>query len=283
MVEVKEGTERARPMKPQCYMAMLYLNWVVYLGVIAWTGLTGRYFFSLAWALGFPLFMLAYMAIFPRFSRLLGYGSVEDKSAVVSGKPMVDPPADGEDGGAGEGSSRLPEVTLYKAVGCPFCPIVERRLDELEAEGGFTLRKIDVTLRPATLAAKGIKAVPVVEAGGHRLTGHATSQQLAALSESLDEPDRLVSERPDEAVEPSSFSDTDTQRRASSSPPSWRVPVRRAASPGFRHDPAGVRAARHAANGTEGRRARARGVDPPLRGRSSPPARDQGGLRDARP
>jgi glutaredoxin len=72
---------------------------------------------------------------------------------------------------------------LYKAVGCPFCPIVEERLDRLEGEGGFTLRKIDVTLRPGTLAAKGIKAVPVVEAGGQRLTGNATSQQLAALVE----------------------------------------------------------------------------------------------------
>jgi glutaredoxin len=170
MVEVESGMARGKAMKPQCYMAMLYLNWVVYLGVIAWAGLTGRYFFSLAWALGFPAFMLAYMAIFPRFSRVLGYGSVEDHSAAVSG-------------GAGEGGSSQPEVTLYKAVGCPFCPIVERRLDELEAQGGFTLRTIDVTLRPGTLAAKGIKAVPVVEAGGQRLTGNATSQQLAALVE----------------------------------------------------------------------------------------------------
>lgn len=167
MVDAEQGMEQGKAMKPQCYMAMLYLNWVVYLGVIAWAGLTGRYFFSLAWALGFPAFLLAYMAVFPRFSRVLGYGSVEDQPGVVSG--VV-------------GSSQ-PEVTLYKAVGCPFCPIVERRLDELEAEGEFTLRKIDVTLRPATLAAKGIKAVPVVEAGGHRLTGNATSQQLAALVE----------------------------------------------------------------------------------------------------
>lgn len=167
MVDGEKGMERGKAVKPQCYMAMLYLNWVVYLGVIAWAGLTGRYFFSLAWALGFPAFLLAYMAVFPRFSRILGYGSVEDQPGAVSG--VV-------------GSSR-PDVTLYKAVGCPFCPIVERRLDELEASGGFTLRKIDVTLRPATLAAKGIKAVPVVEAAGHRLTGHATSQQLAALVE----------------------------------------------------------------------------------------------------
>lgn len=184
MVEVKEGTERARPMKPQCYMAILYLNWVVYLGVIAWTGLTGRYFFSLAWALGFPLFMLAYMAIFPRFSRLLGYGSVEDRASVAVDEPRARPAAgEGAGGETGNGSSLLPEVTLYKAVGCPFCPIVERRLDELEAEGGFTLRKLDVTMRPRVLASKGIKAVPVVEVGDERIVGHATSRELADLIE----------------------------------------------------------------------------------------------------
>jgi glutaredoxin len=170
MVDMEKRAETGSAKKPQCYMAMLYLNWVVYLGVIAWGGLTGRYFFSLIWALGFPAFMLAYMAVFPRISRVVGYGSVEDQPAVVAAV-------------AGEGGSSQPEVTLYKAVGCPFCPIVEERLDRLEGEGGFTLRKIDVTLRPGTLAAKGIKAVPVVEVGGQRLTGNATSQQLAAFVE----------------------------------------------------------------------------------------------------
>jgi predicted DsbA family dithiol-disulfide isomerase len=74
-------------------------------------------------------------------------------------------------------------VTLYKAVGCPFCPIVERRLDKLELGGGFTVRKVDVTVRPGTLSAKKITAVPVVVAGNERLTGNATSRQLAALVE----------------------------------------------------------------------------------------------------
>jgi glutaredoxin len=170
MVEVRERGV----MKPQCYMPLLYLNWVLYLGVIAWAGLTGRYVLSSAWALAFPAFMLAYLALFPRFSRLLGYGSVEDEPAERGRE---------EGAGTGQASGAEPEVVLYKAVGCPFCPIVERRLDDLEQEGGFTLRKVDVTLRPGTLAAKGIKAVPVVEAGAERLTGNATSRELVALVE----------------------------------------------------------------------------------------------------
>ena len=189
MVEVEEGAKRGRAMKPQCYMAMLYLNWVVYLGVIAWAGLTGRYFLSLAWALGFPAFLLAYMAVFPRFSRALGYGSVEDEPA--SREPAAGGSGEAEPGGetaAGTGSGTgasgfLPEVTLFKAVGCPFCPIVERRLDELEAKGGFTLRKLDVTMRPGILASQGIKAVPVVAAGDESIVGHATSRELAGLIE----------------------------------------------------------------------------------------------------
>ena len=155
-------------MRQQCYMAMIYLNWVVYLGVIAWAGLTGRYFFSFIWAIGFPALLLAYLDLFPRISRWVGYGSVADEPAPA--------PTDRPD-------PRPVEVTLYSAVGCPFCPIVQERLEELEGRGGISLRKVDVTLRPGTLSAKGIKAVPVVEAGGERLTGNATSQQLAAMVE----------------------------------------------------------------------------------------------------
>jgi hypothetical protein len=35
--------------------------------------------------------------------------------------------------------------------------------------------------RPVILVAKGIRAVPVVEVGGRRLDGNATSEQLAGL------------------------------------------------------------------------------------------------------
>jgi hypothetical protein len=45
----------------------------------------------------------------------------------------------------------------------------------------FSLEEVDVTLRPGVLMAKGIRAVPVVEAGDRLLTGNATSEQLAEL------------------------------------------------------------------------------------------------------
>ncbi len=40
---------------------------------------------------------------------------------------------------------------------------------------------IDVTLKPQTLMTKGIRSVPVVEVGEHRLVGNSTTEQLASL------------------------------------------------------------------------------------------------------
>jgi hypothetical protein len=45
----------------------------------------------------------------------------------------------------------------------------------------FSLQEVDVTPRPVILVQKGIRAVPVVEVGGRRLDGNATSEQLADL------------------------------------------------------------------------------------------------------
>jgi CBS-domain-containing membrane protein len=45
----------------------------------------------------------------------------------------------------------------------------------------FSLEEIDVTLKPGVLMDKGIRAVPVVEAGERRLAGNATSEQLAEM------------------------------------------------------------------------------------------------------
>jgi glutaredoxin len=59
------------------------------------------------------------------------------------------------------------KVTFYTALGCPFCPLMEQRLGSL----GVPVEKIDVTLRPGVLSSKGIRTVPVVEAGGRFLTG----------------------------------------------------------------------------------------------------------------
>jgi len=51
----------------------------------------------------------------------------------------------------------------------------------LQKQMGFTLKKIDVTLKPNLLANKGIRSVPVVEVGNEHLVGNSTTEQLAAL------------------------------------------------------------------------------------------------------
>ena len=70
-------------------------------------------------------------------------------------------------------------VTFYSFFSCPFCPIVLRRLEALQQVMDFTLKKIDVTLKPQMLVSKGIRSVPVVEVGDKRLVGNLTTAQLA--------------------------------------------------------------------------------------------------------
>ena len=78
-------------------------------------------------------------------------------------------------------NSTVVTVTLYTALGCPFCPIVEKRLLALRESMNFEIEKIDVILRPDLLASKGIRAVPVIEVREHRIEGNATSEKLASL------------------------------------------------------------------------------------------------------
>jgi glutaredoxin len=105
-----------------------------------------------------------YVRWFPRLSRVMGYGSLEDSPA-----PAL--PA----------GSSLPSVTFYTASVCPFCPIVRRRLAELQRKVAFTVQEVDVTFRPELVRAKGLRSVPVLEAGGEYLVGNVTSAQIAAL------------------------------------------------------------------------------------------------------
>lgn len=146
----------------RCTILNLYFNWTIFLGGASFLLITERYLFLAAWLVGAPIFQIAYVRIFPRLSHALGYGSVTDEAAAVTSLAPVN-------------------VTLYTAVGCPFCPIIEQRLDALKLTMGFTLTKIDVTLRPDLLSAKQIKGVPVVEVGSVLRTGNMTSQELAEL------------------------------------------------------------------------------------------------------
>ncbi|MFQ5340927.1 MAG: glutaredoxin family protein [Anaerolineae bacterium] len=149
-------------LKQQCPMVWIYFSWALYLAGLAFFSLQRDYVVALTWLVVLPIGVWAYVRVFPAVSRYLGYGRIDDQPA-----SMVD---------------RIPaKVTLYTALGCPFCPVVKRRLLDLQAEMGFDLDVVDVTLKPDLLLAKGIRAVPVVEAGAEQLVGHATSQQLSDL------------------------------------------------------------------------------------------------------
>lgn len=149
-------------MKQQCHLAFIYLSWVTYLGGLGWLLWRGLYLVALFWLILIPLVQWGYVRVFPRISSLMGYGRVDDQQAPTVTQAPV-------------------RVTLYTALGCPFCPLIEQRLEALQKSMGFRLENIDVTLRPELLATKGIRSVPVVESGERRLTGLATTSQLAAL------------------------------------------------------------------------------------------------------
>jgi thiol-disulfide isomerase/thioredoxin len=148
-------------MKQQCHMAMIYFTWVFYLGGLAYLVWLAMWPLAIAWLVSVPLFEWLYVRQFPGLSQLLGYGRIVDQPA-----PAVTP--------------SQATVTFYTALGCPFCPLMEQRLEELRQQMGFTLHKIDVTLRPDLLLAKGIRSVPAIETGGKVLFGLITRKDLAA-------------------------------------------------------------------------------------------------------
>jgi glutaredoxin len=147
-------------MKQQCYIGFIYLSWVIYIGGLAFFVIQGHYLFAVFWLIWLPVVQWAYIRGFPRISQYLGYGRVDDQHAGTVDRAPV-------------------KISLYTALGCPFCPLVEKRLESLQKQMGFELEKVDVTLRPELLSQKGIRAVPVIEMGDQYLTGHATTKQLA--------------------------------------------------------------------------------------------------------
>jgi glutaredoxin len=130
-------------------------------GLVAWRA---GWLSGLVMLVAGALFQVMYVRAFPRLSRILGYGSVDDRPATDAVMP-----------------AHLPQVTLYTASVCPFCPIVRNRLTALQQRQSFELNEIDVTFRPEIVRAKGIRSVPVIEVNGRTLIGNATSAQLADL------------------------------------------------------------------------------------------------------
>jgi glutaredoxin len=156
-------------MKQQCYLAAIYLNWLVLLAGVGYMLFTHHYGFAIVWLMALPLTMWVYLRVFPSISQVMGYGKVDDK------------PAHDAEGAGPQRTSAAVTVTLYTGLGCPFCPIVEKRLQALRESMSFKIKKIDVTLRPDILASRGIRAVPVIELGERRIEGNATSEQLTNL------------------------------------------------------------------------------------------------------
>ncbi len=148
-------------MKQQCYLAMIWLTWI---GLPLLALVVG---FRIGWAAGVVVLVVGivsqplYIRWFPHISALMGYGSVKDTPA-----------------GDLEKGTKLPAVTLYTANACPFCPIIRKRLLDLQRRSNFEIREVDVTFRPEIVRAKGLRSVPVLEANGHLLVGNATSAQI---------------------------------------------------------------------------------------------------------
>ncbi|HEV2279860.1 MAG TPA: glutaredoxin family protein [Acidobacteriaceae bacterium] len=149
-------------MKQQCHLAMIWLSWAIYAGGAAAALWFHNWFFAGLWILLAPVAQWQYIRRFPAISGTMGYGPVTDAPAPAQ-EPVVP----------------HQHVTLYTAVGCPFCPLIEQRLERLQAKLDFSLEKIDVTLRPDLLMAHGLRAVPAIEAHGQIRTGLLTSEQLA--------------------------------------------------------------------------------------------------------
>jgi glutaredoxin len=151
-------------MKQRCHLVMVWLTWLGLPLLALFVGRRAGVAGGLAVLAVGILGQVLYVRWFPRLSRSMGYGSVADTPA-----PTV--PA----------SAGLPVVTLYTANVCPFCPILRRRLADLQQKAGFAVREIDVTFRPDLVRAKGLRSVPVIEVGGEFLVGNATSAEIAAF------------------------------------------------------------------------------------------------------
>ena len=149
-------------MKQQCHVSFIYGSWLILLcGLIVYL-VRGSYLQAGLWIVFIVLFLWLYVRYFPRISRYMGYGSVDDR------KPT-------------DVHITKTTVSLYTGLGCPFCPIVKKRLQELQSRMGFELKETDVTIKPDVLLKKGIQALPVIEVGDSRWVGNATSEQLAAF------------------------------------------------------------------------------------------------------
>jgi len=117
----------------KCTVRSLYVSAVVFvtgyvLGLIFFA-YSANWIALLLWMILLPSLKWAYLRHFRRIAKWRGYGSLDDKlPTVVENAPV--------------------EVTFYSLIGCPFCPIVEKRLEALQKDMGFTLTTVNLTLKP---------------------------------------------------------------------------------------------------------------------------------------
>ena len=153
-------------MRQQCTLKNLYFGVlmfaILYAGGVVFFAYRDNWPALLLWLVLLPCARWVGLRLSPLTSRWRGYGSVDDKLPANVNKAHV-------------------EVNFYSHNGCPFCPIVKSRLEALQKEMGFTLTKIDLTIKLQLAASSRIKSVPVVEVGANRLVGNATTEQLAQL------------------------------------------------------------------------------------------------------
>jgi glutaredoxin len=138
----------------------VYGSWIVLLIGLAFYLFRGSVVQAVVWVFFVGLFLWLYVQYFPSLAKFMGYGSVADK-------PANNP------------KSSKASVVLYTGLGCPFCPIVKKRLTDLQAKMGFELSEIDVTLKPDLLIKKGIRALPVIEVADALRVGNGTSEEIA--------------------------------------------------------------------------------------------------------
>jgi glutaredoxin len=149
-------------MEQRCHLAAVWLTWLgLPLLAVVVALRVGLLAAVAVLALGIAGQVL-YLRWFPYISRWLGYGSVADTPADPASIAVP-----------------LPHVTLYTANVCPFCPIITRRLAELQRQHRFEIEEVDVTFRPGIIRAKGLRSVPVLETNGRLLVGNATSAQIS--------------------------------------------------------------------------------------------------------
>lgn len=155
-------------MDQRCHLAAVWLTWLGLPLLAIVVALRAGLGVALAVLATGILAQVLYIRWFAYVSRWLGYGSVADVPAAPASTAV-----------------QLPRVTLYTANVCPFCPILKRRLADLQQQHPFEVEEVDVTFRPEIIRAKGLRSVPVLEANGRLLVGNATSAQISEFLRSV--------------------------------------------------------------------------------------------------